>query len=205
MRIEEFSKTKCKVFFEDYSTIILYKNDLRRYSITEGAQLTERQLNVLLEELLPYRAKARCMKLLQSKDYTETEIRKKLQKDGYPESVIEVAISYLYSYKYLDDEKYVTLYYQSKCLKKSRKQIILDLQQKGIDKNTVITVMDKLAYDNDEKDELQCIRKLLFKRKYNDAVADITDREKVKAYLFRKGFEICDINVCMQNFNWENM
>ena len=44
-----------------------------------------------------------------------------------------------------------------------------------------------------------------YKRKYNDEIADYEEKEKVKAYLFRKGFDISDINICMRNFSWENM
>ena len=60
-----------------------------------------------------------------------------------------------------------------------------------------------MCFDSFE-DELQCISKLLAKKKYNDNEADITEREKVKAYLFRKGFQIDNINSCMRNFDWKN-
>ncbi len=205
IEIEEFSKNKCKLLLEDFSGIVLYKRDLKKYRLAEGLDLSDKQLKILLEEILPYRAKARCMKLLQSKDYTESEIRKKLQADGYPETVIEIAVGYLYEYHYLDDEKYVKLYYQSRCLRKSRKQIIMDLQQKGIAKESIMTVLDEYILNNGDNEEIQCIKKLLLKKRYCDKDADIREREKVKAYLFRKGFQINDINVCMRNFDWENM
>ena len=205
IEIEEFSKNKCKLLLEDFSGIVLYKKDLKKYRLAEGLDLSDKQLKILLEEILPYRAKSRCMKLLQSKDYTESEIRKKLQADGYPETVIDIAVGYLYGYHYLDDEKYVKLYYQSRCLKKSRKQIVMDLQQKGIAKESIMTVLDEYILNNGENEEIQCIKKLLLKKRYCDKDVDITEREKVKAYLFRKGFQINDINVCMRNFDWKNM
>lgn len=205
IQIEEFSKTKCKIVFEDTSFIVLYKKDLRRYGLEEGVEVSIKQMEVLFEEILPYRAKARCLKLLQGKDYTESEIRKKLQGDGYPAEVIDKAIEYLYGYRYLDDKRYVELYYKTYCNRKSRKQIILDLQQKGITKDIVFSSLDKLMGGEGEREELQCIRNFLRKRKYEDAEADCTEREKTKAYLFRKGFEINDIIFCMKNFNWKNM
>lgn len=203
--IEEFSKTKCKLIFEDFSSIVLYKKDLKRYSISKGVELSNTQLKLLMEEILPYRAKSRCMKLLQSKDYTEAEIRNKLRGDGYPEKVADIAVEYLYSFHYLDDKRYVEAYYSSRCVRKSKKQIILELQQKGINKELIVETLAGVCSDSPEEDELQCILKLLAKKKYNDCEADIKEREKVKAYLFRKGFQIDNINTCMRNFDWNNM
>lgn len=203
--IQEFSKTKCKLIFEDFSAIVLYKKDLKRYSLSEGTEVSDKQMKLLMEEILPYRAKSRCMKLLQSKDYTETEIRGKLHTDGYPETVIEIAVAYLYSFHYLDDARYAEAYYRSRCLKKSRKQIIIELQQKGINKELIFDTLERVCSDAPEEDELQCISKLLIKKKYSDCEADLTEREKMKAYLFRKGFQIDNINNCMSKFDWKNM
>lgn len=203
--IQEFSKTKCKLIFEDFSAIVLYKKDLKRYSLSEGTEVSDKQMKLLMKEILPYRAKSRCMKLLQSKDYTETEIRGKLHTDGYPETVIEIAVAYLYSFHYLDDARYAEAYYRSRCLKKSRKQIIIELQQKGINKELIFDTLERVCSDAPEEDELQCISKLLIKKKYSDCEADLTEREKMKAYLFRKGFQIDNINNCMSKFDWKNM
>ena len=103
-KIEEFSKTKYRIETDDYVVLVLYKADLRRYNLAEGTVLEPKQKELLLTEILPHRAKARCLKLLQSKDYTEEEIRRKLTSDGYPETVIDIAVQYLYKFHYLDDE-----------------------------------------------------------------------------------------------------
>ena len=205
VRIEDFTKTKCRIIFENFESIVLYKRDLKRYSLSEGLVLENRQLQMLMEEILPYRAKARCMKLLQTKDYTEFEIRKKLKDDGYPQAIIQIAVEYLYGYHYLDDERFVRMYYHCNKTKKSRKQIILDLQQKGISKNIVEDIIKGELSESDESDDIVCIRRLLLKRKYNAADTSFEEKEKIKAYLFRKGFDINDINACMRNFNREKL
>lgn len=205
IQIEEFSKTKSKIIFEDMEAIVLYKADLRRYHIEEGLELQNKQINVLMQEVLPYRAKTRCMKLLQSKDYTEGEIRKKLINDGYPQKIIDDAVEYLYGYHYLDDERYVKLYYQSRSIRKSKNQIIMDLQQKGIPKEQIVRVLDQNSEVDAEGGDIYCIRKLLVKKKYDDSSFTYEEKEKIRASLYRKGFQINDINQCMQNFYWENV
>ena len=59
----------------------LYKKDLKRYNLKEGTVLADKQKDIFLLEILPYRAKARCLKLLQARDYTEAEIGRKLKED----------------------------------------------------------------------------------------------------------------------------
>lgn len=206
VKIEEINKYKCKVCFETLDSMVLYKKDLHRYQLEEGVVLCDKQVDVFMKEILPYRAKARCMKLLQTKDYTEAEICRKLKNDGYPSEVIQNAVGYLYSYKYLDDERYVRLYYNSKSSKKSRKNIVMDLQQKGISKDVIQKVLNDYAVDDsDIGSDRTCILKLLYKKRYDDLNAAHVEKEKVKAYLYRKGFEADDINHCMRHFNWQNM
>ena len=204
-KIEEFSASKCKVIFEDGSFIVVYKKEIRKYGFAEGNEVSNKQLDVLHEEILPYRAKMRCMKLLQSRDYTECEIKKKLQGDSYPQAVIDKTIECLKSYNYINDLRYVELYYRSKVLRKSKKQIIIDLQRKGISKDVISGILDEANDDFQNKGDIQCIFHLLYKRKYKDCDADLKEKQRTKAYLFRKGFELDDINKCMELFNWENM
>lgn len=203
--IQDFSKTKYSILFENGLILVLYKADVRRYHLEEGADVTDKQVKILLEEILPYRAKMRCMKLLQGRDYTEEEIRKKLNDDGYPEDIIKQTIDYLYGYHYLDDERYIRLYYQSKKHRKSKKEMIQELQRKGIAKELVVRFFETMHEEQEENSDLYCIRKLLCKKKYDDESASFEEKEKIKAYLYRKGFEISDIITAMKNFSWNNM
>lgn len=198
--IKEFNKTKCEIIMEDEQKLVLYKGDLRRYDLKEGEEISEKQMNLLQEEILPKRAQERCLKLLQGKDYTEGEIRKKLCSDGYQETVIDKTIIFLRKYDYLNDIRYINLYYQCKSTRKSKKQIILDLQQKGIAKDLIHNVLQNIEQEEENSGDLYCIRKLLLKKRYEDSESTYEEKEKIKMYLFRKGFELSDINLCMKNF-----
>lgn len=198
--IKEFNKTKCELTTDEEVSLVLYKGDLRRYGLKEGGEITDKQVFLLMEEMLPKRARERCLKLLQSRDYTEGEIRKKLISDGYPKEVIDKSVDFLKGYDYLNDSRYIRLYYQSKSCRKSKKQIILDLQQKGIGKELIVTVLAEIVPEEENGGDLYCIRKLLLKKKYEDTETTFEEKEKIKMYLFRKGFELKDINLCMKNF-----
>lgn len=206
IEIREVNKYKCKLFFEEEEPIVLYKKDLKRYSLEEGSVLADKQKEVLIKEILPYRAKARCMKLLQARDYTEAEMVSKLKEDGYPGVVIKDTIQYLKSYQYVDDKRYVGLFFNSKKNKKSKKAMIMELQRKGVPKELVMNVLNEMqCCDSESFSDKSCIYKFLYKKRYNDFESSYLEKEKVRAYLFRKGFEFEEINACMERFDWQKM
>lgn len=206
IEIREVNTYKCKLFFEEEDPIVLYKKDLKRYNLKEGTVLADKQKDVLLMEILPYRAKARCLKLLQARDYTEAEIGRKLKEDGYPGAVIQNTIEYLKQYQYVDDIRYTRLFFDSKKNKKSKNAILMDLQRKGVSKESIMLAFSEMQEcDSEYINDKNCINNLLYKKRYNDLDASYGEKEKMKAYLFRKGFEIEEINACMKHFNWEKM
>ena len=79
---------------------------------------------------------------------------------------------------------------------------MIELQKKGIDKNIIFSVLDDIEYNAENNGDLYCIRNLLHKKKYSD-VLSYEEKEKIKAYLFRKGFEIQDILYAMRNYDFE--
>ena len=83
------------------------------------------------------RAKLRALHLLTAMDRTEAKLREKLQA-SYCEEAVETAINYVKTYGYLDDERYVRVYIESKSRTKSRKQIEQELIfNKGVSKEAV--------------------------------------------------------------------
>ena len=75
------------------------------------------------------RAKLRALHLLTAMDRTEAKLREKLQA-SYCEEAVEEAVAYVKSYGYLDDERYVKVYIESKSRTKSRKQIEQEIKFK---------------------------------------------------------------------------
>ena len=131
-KIEELSGRRRLVYINGEQAFALYSTEVRRYGIAEGKVLASEDLEQLRTELLDKRAVKRAMYLLQAKDYTEKELTEKLQKDFYPQESVEGALAYVRHFGYLSDERFAQMYVQFKGQKKSRKQIELFLQKKGI-------------------------------------------------------------------------
>ena len=71
-RIEELSRSRCKIYLEDSFAFVLYKGELRLFGVREQEELSEESYREIMQEVLPKRATLRCMNLLQSRAYTES-------------------------------------------------------------------------------------------------------------------------------------
>lgn len=186
--ITELNKSRSKVYIDGEFAFVLYKGELRLYHIKTGEAISEEDYHRILTEVLPKRAKLRAMNLLMKKEYTEYELRKKLNDGEYPEKVIDEAIEYIISYKYIDDLKYATDYITAHEDTRSRRRIEQDLINKGISKTTLERAWFEWEKLGGEQNEESMIKKLLEKRKYNPETANIKERQKTYAFLMRKGF-----------------
>ena len=187
-QISEVTKSRCRIYLDGEFAFVLYKGELRQFQIKENQELSEESYRKIMTQILPKRAKLRCMNLLQSRDYTKSQLEEKLRQGDYPRECIEEALAYVESCGYIDDERYAKDYIEYHIGTRSKARIETDLQKKGIAKDTVRAAFDKLADTGIKQDEDAMIRDLL--RKKNYCADGVTDREKQRMYgfLYRRGF-----------------
>ena len=189
-KIEPVTKAKYKVFLEEQFAFVLYKGELSRYQIQEGAQLSEDTIREIKKEILEKRAKLRAMHLLERMDRTEAELYTKLKRDLYPEDIIETAMQYVKSFGYIGDKGYAKRFVKSRQGTKSKLEIKMALLQKGISKEIVSEVLET-HYDG--QDESVAIQRLLEKKRFSVERATEEEKRKMYGYLMRKGFAYEDI------------
>lgn len=187
-RILELSKSRSKVYIDEEFAFVLYKGELRLYHVREGEELSEEDYNKIILEVLPKRAKLRAMNLLMGREYTREELRRKLASGCYPEQIIEDALDYVESYKYIDDGRYALSYITYHEEDKNRRQIEQKLMQKGISKDTLEKAWQEWEEKGGRQDEQEMIEKLLQKRHYMRETADIKEQQRTYSFLMRKGF-----------------
>lgn len=186
--IAPITKSRYRIVLDEELTFVLYKGEMNRLNIRRGEEVMEDTYLRIFHEILPKRAKLRCMNLLQSKDYTHRQLEDKLRQGEYPEEIIEDAIAYVESYGYVDDEKYVRDYIEYNSDKKSRLRIENDLMRKGIRKELADKIFDELKEAGIEIDETEMIRQILLKKNYDSQSATDEEKRKMYAFLSRKGF-----------------
>ena len=176
-------KRKCKVFLGEDFAFVLYKSEAARFHIEEENDLSEQTYEKIKEEILLKRARDRALYLLQSQGRTKAEMIQKLQKDGYPDDVIREVMSFLEEYHFVDDSSYTENYIHVNKSRKSPCQIVFELQQKGVDKDTISRMLEEAPINEDDT-----VRVLVKKKTGGQIPADWKERQKLAAFLGRKGF-----------------
>ena len=195
LQVEILGKGKCRVTFGNGTVCLMYKSEMRSYSIMEGACITEEVFEKLLTEVIGKRAKKRAMYLLEQMDRTEKQLREKLLSNEYPPRCIEDAIAYVKSFHYLDDYRYACNAIRYSNERMSRGQLWQKLLSKGVSSDVIEVAMEE-EYQADELDQIQ---KLLIKRKYEPEQNDQKEMQKTYQFLLRRGFKSSDILKAMKS------
>ena len=186
-RVEALDRRKSKVFTDGDFAFLLYNGELEKYGIYEGAILEQGNFRQI-EELLKGRARERAYNLLKVQDRTEEEIRRRLLQDGYPGQVVQETMRFLQEYRLIDDARYALNYLQLHGKRKSRAELAFYLQRKGIPREVVRSQMETSGQDSGE-----AIRALLRKKHYIAGQTPRDQKNKIVAYLMRRGFSWEDI------------
>ncbi len=176
-------KRRSKVFLEEEPAFVLYRGEIRRYQIEEGAELSEGQYRQILEEILVKRGRERALHLLKDRDRTEEEIRRKLQEGFYPQEVIKRTVDFLKEYHFIDDLDYGRRFIDAYKDKRSRKRLEFDLQQKGLAQEQIRMLLEEGEVQEDSQ-----IKAFLKKKGYTPGSASPREQAKLIAALARKGF-----------------
>jgi len=200
-KIEEISRARSRVLLEDFTELILYKGELRKYGIEAGKELEEDVLEELRTQVLPKRAKLRAMNLLKNREYTEKQLTDKLLLGGYDEETAREAVEYVKAFHYVDDDRYAYHYLACHMGRHSGKELEQKLLQRGIGRDRIRAALSKLEEDGVAADEEAVIRQLM-KKKYNpDGKISDKEKQRIFAFFYRKGFSSEAIRkVCRDTF-----
>ena len=197
--IQDFDNKRSRIYIDGEFAFLLYKGELRDYGISIDAVISDEVYFEITNELLPTRATKRAMNLLQKRDYTEKQLRDKLAEGLYPEPSIDAATEYVKSYHYIDDERYMRDYITYHISDRSRNRIVQDLTKKGISKDRILAALEEIYEESSENPEDEQIKKLLFKKRYSKDL-EYNDRQKIIAFLLRRGYSLDRIKKCMDDF-----
>lgn len=186
--IKEITTSRIKIEIDDGFAFVLYKGEMRVYGIKEGQEIAEADYQKIMTQVLPKRAKLRVMNLLKSRSYTALQLREKLEMGGYPEQIIEEAIDYVAAFGYIDDSQYAVDFIEYNKASKSKNWIFMDLHRKGISQALVQEAWENVVGNDGQGLEEEQIACLLNKKHFHAQTASIKEKQKIMAFLYRKGF-----------------
>lgn len=184
----------------DYDqTIVLPNKKLLLYDIRENAELSADVWEVLLKDLQSDALK-KCGSLLKDMDYTEQGLALRLQRSGYPDSIVQEVIKWMKEAGYLDDRRYAENYLHCHMQDRSRFRMRMELREKGIPDSVLDEVYN--AWEMELADEIDAaetgqIRAIMRKRGYQPDAADLLQQQKMISFLQNKGYSSDIIRTAM--------
>ena len=199
-KIQALTKQKYRIFLDGESAFTVYKGELSRYHLEEGAVLPPEVYEELVNGVLKKRATLRAMHILERTDKTEAQLRKKLEESEYPKEAVESAIAYVTSYGYLDDRRYAKHYIEWKKQGKGKARLKMELAQKGISREIIEEVLESTDFGETR----EMIRQIILKKRKTNIPMNEKEKQKLYGFLMRKGFPSSDILAVMREEEWRN-
>lgn len=199
-KIQAFTKQKYRIFLDGESAFTVYKGELSRYHLEEGAVLPPEVYEELVNGVLKKRATLRAMHILERTDKTEAQLRKKLEESEYPKEAVESAIAYVTSYGYLDDRRYAEHYIEWKKQGKGKARLKMELAQKGISREIIEEVLESTDFGETR----EMIRQIILKKRKTNIPMNEKEKQRLYGFLMRKGFSSSDILAVMREEEWRN-
>ena len=144
------------------------------------------------EEKLLQRCKERSLYLLTGTAKTERRLREKLEKSQrYTEDIIAKTIAFLKEYDYLNDYTYALRYLEENSGKRSLRDMKAKLFQRGVDCASLkeaIEAFQEKQREEESDPEREALLQCLEKKRRTLNLSDPKDKQKLYAFLMRKGF-----------------
>ncbi len=177
------------LYHEDRFLIGVSRESLTEFELKEGEILTEDQYKSILLTEERRAAKEYLIRLLARRDHSRNELETKALKKGFDREMISPALEQLENSGYLNEEEFAEKYAcdQLRFHQWGPLKIRNGLIRKGVTSATVDKVLSKLS-DDWELEKICVDLAVKRKRHFSREEEKRKRRDKVAAYLLRKGF-----------------
>jgi regulatory protein len=180
---QQGNKERVNVYLDDEFAFGL--NLMDAVHLRKGQELSDKDIAELRQKDAIVKAIDSAANLLSYRPRSTQEIRQRLQKKGYNEAVIEVAIERMSNLGYLDDEAFARFWIESRNRSKPRGKTALsyELRQKGIAEMIIHELLDDLLDEQSAAYDAAQARVSRMRGK-----TQLEFKQKIGAFLQRRGF-----------------
>lgn len=145
-------------------------------------------------------ARKKALRLLEHMDRTEKGLYDRLLRAGFSETMSADAVAYVKDYGYVNDQRYAMNYIMYRIHDKSRQKIFQELQQKGVDRQTIQQAWEEVS-ELEEPDERELLRQTIEKKYAPGTQLDEKEMRRLYGFLARRGFRSGDIFSVMEELD----
>ena len=190
VKIERFKGKRGykRVIFNDSSQLQVDDEIISYFGIKDGAEFDDIQLKKIKELSARKIAKDKALEFLKYGGKSERELIKKLAGLRINKDIIDETVNDFKRVGIINDEEFAMRFSRDFITRKPAGEILLkmELKKRGIN-SEIIEETIKIIYSEFDKKELAL--KLVKKKKYDPATADVKTKKKMCEFLLRRGFD----------------
>ena len=198
-KITPTKQGRLALFFDEEFAFSVDLETLAQFGLQKDMELTEEELDELMEQTQYKKAKDRAFRLLGYKSYTRHLLRQRLLQEDFPQEIVLDVLDRLEELGLIDD-----LDYARRCasdllhLKKySLSRVRQELRHRGVDDADIEDALSTV-----DCDPLEQIRQVINK-KYRTALADEKGRRRAVNGLQRLGYSYSQIRQALSDYEIE--
>lgn len=177
------------IYLDDQFAFGLNQETVYRYGLHEGDQLTQKKIDEILKSEQKRKAKEIALNYLSYRARSEKEIKDKLKKKEFPETITDEVLSDLKRLNLVDDFEFACLWIKDRLEHKPKGERVLKLElfKKGIKKE----IMEKALREfyPPKTEEVEIAKGLVKKRekRYKNLDKRVAQK-RIFDFLLRRGF-----------------
>ncbi len=177
--------SRVNIFIDGKYVFAISKMDVAFYNLKEGEELPAKKYNEILENVVLAKAKLTALSYLSYKDRTKREVIRKLKEKGFNKDVTKKTLMFLIQYGYINDLEFSKKFVKQRVCSKGygRFKVVRELREKGISDEII-----EVVTENIQEDEIETAFKYGLKKAKNLDLSEYKDKQKLYAYLQRRGY-----------------
>ncbi len=199
-KVRKHLGVRVNVFIDDRFSFALDGELAMRHGLRPRLEIDARKLDELLREDGDARAYARALHYLSYRLRSESEVRERLKRDEWPESVIERVVERLRASGLTNDAGFAQAYVADRSRSRPRgaRALQYELKNKGLDRETIAAAMP------DAQSEIELAMTAAQSRMRQVQNLDERERrEKLLGFLQRRGFNFSTSRAALQRLQEE--
>lgn len=194
MQIQKNNKTRANIYIDGEFAFALEMLTVMKLGLKIGSEVSFDRINEAIADSERTVAFDKAINYLSRGMKTCKQMREYLNGKGFQPDVVNIVISKLVDYKYIDDEYYAKTYVEQNLATKGERRLKQELQQKGIPQR--ITEQYCVMESDVETENAQRLADKYMRNK----PCDLKTLQKLQRYLLGRGYGYDVVNGVMRNF-----
>lgn len=188
IEVQKRNKERVNVYIDNVYAFAAFSELVYKENLRINCEVDEEKLLSIAKKENLAKCKETALKIIERSYKTEKEMQKRLMEKGFDSDSINIVISFLKEYNFINDNNYTKMYVKDKMASQGKQKIKYSLIRKGISSDIIDNVIEEISVDDEKEVAFE-----LAKKKYKSLLRSEKDRyklwNKLCRYLVGRGYD----------------